>query len=90
MLVKNETDNDLSQIQTFVKKHSKTNILVLELPDRYDLNTHSSVNRDRKIYSKLSKYMKAFEYALAVEVNNSRNHYTRHEFHLNNRGKEVG
>jgi len=33
--------------------------------------------------------MKAFEYALTVEVNYSRNHYTRHGFHLNNRGKEL-
>jgi hypothetical protein len=33
--------------------------------------------------------MKAFEYALTVEVNYSRNHYTRHGFHLNNRGKEF-
>jgi len=33
MLVKNETDNDLSQIRTIIKMHSKTNILVLELPD---------------------------------------------------------
>jgi hypothetical protein len=33
--------------------------------------------------------MKAFEYALTVEVNYSKNHYTRHGFHLE-RGKELG
>ena len=33
MLVKNKTDNDLSQIWIIIKMHSKTNILVLELPD---------------------------------------------------------
>ena len=33
--------------------------------------------------------MKAIECALTVEVNYSRNHYTRHGFHLNNRGKEL-
>jgi len=31
-VIKNETD-DLSQIQTVLKMHSETNILVLELPD---------------------------------------------------------
>jgi len=30
---KNETDNNLSQILTVIKRHSKTNILVLELSD---------------------------------------------------------
>jgi hypothetical protein len=67
--------------------HSKTNILVLELPDRYDLNSNSCVNREGKVFNKkLNKYMKAFEYASTVEVNYSKNHYTRHGFHLN-RGK---
>jgi hypothetical protein len=71
----NETDNDLSQIRTFVKMHSKTNILVLELPDRYNLNTNSCVNREGKVSNrKLSKYMKAFEYTSTVEVYYSKNH----------------
>jgi hypothetical protein len=87
---KNETDNDFSQIRTFVKMHSKTNILVLELPDRYELNTNSCVNREGKVFNrKLSKYMKAFEYTSTVEVNYSKNHYTRHGFRLN-RGTELG
>ena len=69
---------------------SKTNILVLELSDRYDLNTNSCVNREGKVFNrKLSKYMKASEYALIVEVNYSKNHYPRHGFLLN-RGKELG
>jgi len=68
--------------------HSKTNILVLELPDRYDLNANSCVNREGEVFNrKLRKYMKAIECELTVEVNYSRNHYTRYEFHLNNRGK---
>ena len=66
--------------------HSKTNILVLELPDRYDLNTNSCINREGNVFKrKLSNYMKA----LTVEVNYSRNHYTIHGFHLNNREKEL-
>jgi len=33
--------------------------------------------------------MKVIECALRVQVNYNRNHYTRHGFHLNNRGKEL-
>jgi hypothetical protein len=37
------------------------------------------VNREGKVFNrKLRKYMKAIECALTVEVNYSRNHYTRH------------
>jgi hypothetical protein len=72
--------------------HSKTNILVLKLPDRYNLNlnTNSCVNREGKVFNrKVRKYMKAIECALTVEVSYSRNHYTRHGLYLNNRVKNL-
>jgi hypothetical protein len=48
------------------------------------------VNREGKVFNrKLSKYMKAFEYASTVEVNYSKNHYTRHGFYLKER-KRTG
>jgi hypothetical protein len=68
-----ENDKGLSHIRTFIKMHSKTNILVLELPDRHDLNTNSCTYRKGKAFNgKLSKYTNAFEYASIVEVNYSR------------------
>jgi hypothetical protein len=37
---------------------------------------------------KLSKYMKVFDYASALEVKFEGDDYTRHGFHLNTKGKD--
>jgi predicted DNA-binding protein (UPF0278 family) len=66
---KNDTQNGLHQIRNFVERHSKTNVLVVNAPNRFDLEVHSCVNYEVKAFSrKLDKHMKSFHNATTVEV----------------------
>jgi hypothetical protein len=87
---KNETNVSLSHVQNFVKKHNNPNVLLMELPDRYDLNVNSCVHVENKVFnSKLRKYMQPFNHASVMEVNYNRSHYASHGLHLNISGKEY-
>ena len=51
----------LCQIRSFVEKHSQTNILVVIVPNRFDLDAQPCVNYDIKFFNrKLGKHMKTF------------------------------
>jgi hypothetical protein len=79
----------LTQIRNFVRKNSNTNVMVLNLPNRQDLEATSCVNQEVKDFNrKLCKHMKFFDYASSVEVKFDRDHYIRHGLHLNIKGKE--
>ena len=41
---RNETQKGLCQIRNFVEKHSQTNVLVMNVPNRFDLGAHSCAN----------------------------------------------
>jgi len=41
---RNESQKGLCQIRNFVERHSQTNVLVVNVPNRFDLGTHSCVN----------------------------------------------
>ena len=86
---RNETQRGLAQIREFVGKHSHTNVLVMNVPHRFDLEAHSCVNNEVKVFNrKLNKRMKSFQNAATVEVTSNRSHFTQHGLHLNRRGKE--
>jgi xylose isomerase len=66
-----------------------TNVIVLSLPKRMDLEDQLCMNKEvMNFNSKLGRHLKSFEYAHFVEVNYDRKHYTRHDLHLNIKGKE--
>jgi RNase H-fold protein (predicted Holliday junction resolvase) len=57
---RNETLKGLCQIRNFVK-HSQTNVLVMNVPNRFDLDAQSCVNYEVKFFNKkLGKHMKSF------------------------------
>jgi hypothetical protein len=54
----------LSHVRNFVKKHNNTNVLLMELPDRYDLNVNPCLHVENKVFNrKLRKYMQSFNHA---------------------------
>jgi hypothetical protein len=86
---RNEANQALKQIKNFVQSHSKTNIVALSAPCRYDLVQTSCVNEVVKVFNqKLGKHLKVFSNAHYVEVDSNRDFYTRHGLHLNLKGKE--
>ena len=48
---RNETSNGQTQIRNFVRENGHTNILVMNLPDRQDLEVNSCVNREIKVFN---------------------------------------
>jgi hypothetical protein len=55
--------------KNFVERHSQTEVLVVNVPNRFDLGEHSCVNYEVKVFNrKLDKHMKSFQNAATVEV----------------------
>jgi hypothetical protein len=87
---RNESTEGLTEIGNFVKKNKNTNIRVINLPTRQDLEPTSCVNQEIKVFNrKLGKYMKSFDHASVVDIQLDREHHTRHGLHLNKKGKEL-
>jgi hypothetical protein len=47
-----ETMKGLSEITSFVEKHSQTNVLVMNVTNRYNLDAQSSVNYEVKVFDR--------------------------------------
>jgi hypothetical protein len=50
MLTKNETREGLTRIRNFVRENTHTNVLVMILPNRQDLEVTSCVNQEIKVF----------------------------------------
>ena len=56
---------------------------------RYDLDPKSCVNDEVKVYNgKLKKHSKVFGNTSVKEVDSNRDLFTRHDLHMNSKGKE--
>jgi len=72
-----------------VERHSQNNVLVVNVPNRFDLEAYSCVNDEVKAFNrKLDKHTKSFQNATTVNVTSDRDHFTKHGLHLNRKGKE--
>jgi RNase H-fold protein (predicted Holliday junction resolvase) len=55
---RNETEKGLHQIKNFARKHNDTNVIVMSVPHRYDLESTLCVNNEVKMYNrKLRKHL---------------------------------
>jgi hypothetical protein len=86
---RNESQKGVCQLRNFVEKHDKTNVLVVYVPKRFDLEAHSCINYEVNTFNKkLGKHMKSFRHASTVEVTSNRELFTKHGLHPNRKGKE--
>jgi hypothetical protein len=86
---RNESQKGLGQLRKFMERHSQTNVMAVNVPNRFDLEAHSCVNQEVKAFNrKLDKHIKNFQHAPTVKVTSDRAHFTQHGLHLNRRGKE--
>ena len=64
-----------------MERHSQTNVLVVNVPNRFDVVAHSCVNYEVNGFNrKLDEHMKSFQNAAAVEVTSDRDHFTQRGF----------
>jgi RNase H-fold protein (predicted Holliday junction resolvase) len=88
-VARNESEKGLHQIKKFVENHKQTNVIVMSVPHRHDLEEKSCVNDDVKRFNrKLRKFMKVLGNSNVIEVEAERDLFTKHGLHMNSRGKE--
>ena len=86
----NQTNKVLVKMAQFMQKHRNSNIIVVNIPHRHDLNRNSVINLEiQAVNKKLYKIAKVFSHVATVETDLSRKYFTRHGMHLNNSGKEC-
>ena len=76
---RNETEKGLHQIKKFVENHKQTNIIVMSVPCRYDLEPKSCVNDEVKVYNRKfkKKHLKVFNNTCVIEVDSNRDLYVQ-------------
>jgi hypothetical protein len=82
-------EKGLHQIKNFVENHKETNVIVMSVPCRYDMETKSCVNDEVKVHNRqLKKHLKVLGNTCDTEVDLNRDLLTRHSLHMNSKGKE--
>ena len=79
----------ITPVINFSQKYSNTNIIVLEIPHRHDLHHKDMTNlRIQSLNTKLKSILTRFRHVTILDMNTTRNHFTKHGLHLNKPGKE--
>ena len=89
----NTTINEvIAPLLEFVNQNDHTNVIILNIPSRYDLwNELPSKGINKTIYrcnNKLSKLLKPYPHVQILETTTERAHYTKFGSHFNNMGKD--
>jgi hypothetical protein len=86
---------EIKQIRVFVKmaqfmqKHNNSNIIVVNIPHRYDMDRNSVTNLEiQAVNRKANKMAKVFSHVTIVQTDSNRKHFTGYGMHLNKSGKE--
>ena len=88
MCEKNETKKCINCIQRFVKTNSRTNLILMDVPHRYDLEQDSCANKELEKYNRrIRKDMKVFENTEVIKVDLDRRGFTKHGQHINAKEK---
>jgi len=83
---RNETIVKMAQ---FMQKYSNTNIILVNIPQRYDLEKDSRINLEiQALSTKLGKIASLFSHLTLIDIDFNRKYFTKHGLQLNNAGKE--
>jgi hypothetical protein len=89
----NSSTNDKSALPCllkFAQKYPNTNVLMLNVPIRYDPLTNYRTNQDiMSVNDKLQERTKPFQHVHLIEISTDRKYFTNHGFHLNKLGKSM-
>ena len=87
---KRDLDKNITSIVNYLEDIQNTNVIVILVPVRYDIEAKSQINERIENYNKeLDKITKRFRHVQLIKVTTNRGHFTRHGLHLNYKGKEV-
>jgi hypothetical protein len=87
---KNVHGKNLTSIVNLLQDTQHTNVILVEVPVRYDIEARARINEQIESYNrKLQKVTKGFQHAKLIKVSSNRDQFTKHGLHLNNKGKEL-
>jgi lysophospholipase L1-like esterase len=85
----NNMKGALVQMTQFMQKYNNTNITVVDIPHRHELDKAAMTNLDIQAFNrKLNKITKSFRHVTLVETDPNMKYFTLHGMHLNKEGKE--
>ena len=86
----NDFSLTLQNIIDFIQRNNQTNIILMNLPNRYDLPNSIAIKRKiTTLNRKLKKSIKAFPHTYFMETDNTRTLFTNHGLHMNKMGKHL-
>ena len=81
---------NLTSIVRFLDGTQHTNVILIDVPLRYDPGKRPHINEEIVNYNrKLHKVTKSFKHAKLIKSTTNRELFTHHGLHLNKKGKEV-
>ncbi|XP_033608380.1 uncharacterized protein LOC117282525 [Cryptotermes secundus] len=87
---KNNKGVALTQITKFIQRNYGTNIIILDIPQRYALSSSSRVNSEIEEFSRqLKKIATLYNHVSLLETNLKRECFTKHGLHWNSLGKTL-
>ena len=79
----------ICKMTQFVQNYNNTNIAIVGIPHRHDLDKDSQINITiRELDNKLKEKGKLFNHVSFIETDRQRKNYTKQGFHLNKSEKE--
>jgi lysophospholipase L1-like esterase len=86
---RNQIHKVLVQKKQFIQENTHSNIIIVNIPPRHDMNRNSVTNLEIQAANrKLNKIAKAYNNVMIIESNLHRKYFTPHGMHLNKHGKE--
>ena len=89
----NDINVNLTVNNEFAKQNDHTNVIIMNIPYRYDQGTvlpEGSINNMiHKCNKKLNEILQTFQHVKISESTYERTWYTKLGYHLNNRGKDM-
>ena len=80
----------IDHITEFIKTNNHTNIVLANVPTRYDLSYHSQINKGIRSYNeKLREITKEHKQVALIEIDLDRKYHTSHGLHFNKLGKML-
>jgi hypothetical protein len=87
---KNNMGVALTHITKFIQRNYSTNIIILDIPQRYDLPSFLCVNSEIEEFNKkLQKIATLYNHVSLLETNLKRECFTKHGLHWNFLGKTM-